>query len=91
MKDSIDSLPDFLKYDILFHETLVQASGNPALVTAFEAISEYHKYSQVFSSSHEDCEELALACHKKILAAIEQNKPKIGRNALTKHFADMKE
>jgi GntR family transcriptional repressor for pyruvate dehydrogenase complex len=91
MEDSLDSLPDFLKHDILFHESLVRASGNPALVTAFEAIAEYHKYSQVFSSSHTNCEDLALACHKKLLSALEKNNPKIGRNALTRHFAGMKE
>ncbi len=77
MEQNIDDLPEYLSYDIKFHEQIVKSSRNSALITAFEAISDYHKYSQVFSSGYEACEKEALRYHKKIFKALkERNKSK---------------
>lgn len=89
MDDAIDDLPEFIKQDMRFHETIVQAGGNPALVTAFEAIWEYHQYSQIFSSSFDECEETAQAHHKKIHRALEKKNSPLAVKALKSHFANM--
>lgn len=89
MDDAIEDLPEFIKHDMRFHETIVQAGGNAALVTAFEAIWEYHQYSQIFSSSSEECEETAQIYHKKMLKALEKKNKSLAVKALTKHFDHM--
>ena len=86
MEKAIDNLPEYIRYDMLFHELVVRASGNPALIAAFEAIWEYHKYSQVFSSSNDECEEAALVYHKKLIAALKNGNKKLAVKALNNHF-----
>ena len=89
MDQAIGDLPDFIKHDMRFHETIVRAGGNAALVTAFEAIWEYHQYSQIFSSSFDECEETAQRYHKKIFCALEKKNPALAIRALNNHFAQM--
>lgn len=86
MENTIDSLPEFLRYDMLFHQAIVAASENPVLVTAFESISEYLKYSQVYTSIHEGEEDKAMDFHKKIYYAIKNKQKKRGLAALEKHL-----
>ena len=89
MMDSLDSLPEFLKYDLAFHQVVVKASGNAALVTAFEAITEYHKYSMVFTSLHEGQEEVAIDYHRRMLYALKKNNKELARRAIVGHLDDM--
>ena len=89
MEQAMENLPDFLKSDIHFHELIVKASGNAALITAFEAIYEYHKYSQIFSSSSIKCEDVALGYHKKILDALKKGNKKKCIRVLKEHFDNM--
>ncbi len=89
MEEKIEQLPEYLSYDIKFHEQIVKSSRNTALITAFEAISEYHKYSQVFSSGYEECEKDALKCHKKILKAISDRDQKRCVRLLKTHLENM--
>lgn len=89
MEEKIEQLPEYLSYDIKFHEQIVKSSRNMALITAFEAISEYHKYSQVFSSGYEECEKDALKCHKKILKAISDRDQKRCVRLLKTHLENM--
>ena len=89
MKKSLNRLPGFLKYDMRFHELIVKASKNSVLITAFDSISEYHKYSQVFSSSYEECEEDALRQHSKILQYLKKGNQKQSIKALREHFDNM--
>ena len=84
-----NDLPEFIKHDTHFHETLVQAGGNAALVTAFEAIWEYHQYSQIFSSSSDACEETAQTYHKKIVQALEKKNKARAIKSLKDHFDHM--
>lgn len=89
MQKNIDNLPEYFRYDIAFHELIVKFSKNPALITAFEAIAEYHKYSQIFSSSSESCEEDAIKFHNLILNAISTGDAKKSVLELKKHFESM--
>jgi len=89
MDEAIDDLPEFIKHDMRFHETIVRAGGNAALVTAFEAIWEYHQYSQIFSSSSDECEETAQVYHKKILRALQRKNKPLALKALKNHFDHM--
>ncbi|MCD6174677.1 MAG: FadR family transcriptional regulator [Planctomycetes bacterium] len=89
MEEKIEQLPEYLSYDIKFHEQIVKSSRNTALITAFEAISEYHKYSQVFSSGYKECEKDALKCHKKILKAISDRDQKRCVRLLKTHLENM--
>ena len=38
MEMNLEDLPEFLKYDMKFHDLIVRAGRNPALTTAFEAM-----------------------------------------------------
>lgn len=89
MQKSLDKLPAFLKYDMRFHESIVKASRNSVLITAFDSISEYHKYSQVFSSSYEECEEDALRDHRIILQYLKRGNQKQSIKSLREHFDNM--
>lgn len=91
MEKQIDDLPAYLSLDMAFHETIVKASKNEVLVTAFEAISEYHKYSHVFSSTYEECEEDSLKFHKKILEALQSRNKNQAVKCLSAHFKNMLE
>ncbi|MEN8128116.1 MAG: FadR/GntR family transcriptional regulator [Planctomycetota bacterium] len=90
MEASLDKLPEFLKYDMRFHESIVKACRNSVLITAFDSISEYHKYSQVYSSYYDNCEQEALKYHKKILGFLQNGKAKSAIRALGEHFDNMK-
>ena len=90
MEKSLENLPEFIKADMAFHELIVTASGNAVLITAFEAIFEYHRYSQVFTSSLDECEGTALEYHKKILSALKQGNKKAAVKVLSEHFDNMR-
>ena len=89
MEQSVDDIPEYLYYDIKFHEHIVKSSLNPVLITAFEAIAEYHKYSQVFSSGYETCEEDSLVYHKKILTALKDGNKKACIRLIKLHLDSM--
>jgi GntR family transcriptional repressor for pyruvate dehydrogenase complex len=91
MEKQMSDLPAYLAVDMVFHEFIVKAGGNQVLVTAFEAISEYHKYSQVFSSTHETCEKDSLDFHKKIARALQKRNKKQAVRYLSEHFNNMLE
>ncbi|NIA07923.1 MAG: FCD domain-containing protein [Actinobacteria bacterium] len=90
MASAIDDLPEFLRLDMQFHRALVRASGNVVLITAFQAIYEYHRFSSVFTSQHEGEEERALDHHGKLLTALEKGNAKAGRRILAKHLDYMR-
>jgi GntR family transcriptional regulator, transcriptional repressor for pyruvate dehydrogenase complex len=89
MEANIDNLPVFLKYDMKFHEAIVRASGNCPLVTAFEAIREYLRYFQVFTSRRAGDEHLALDHHRRILSALRQRNAKAAAQAARRHLDAM--
>jgi len=89
MERAVDNLPEFLRYDMLFHQAIVAASKNLVLVTAFESISEYLKYSQVYTSVHEGEENIALKFHKKMFLAIMNRQSKKGTKVLERHLNEI--
>ncbi len=86
MQAALDNLPDFLRLDQEFHESIVRASGNVVLVIAFEAISEYHKFSQVFSSLYADEEEKAFDFHQQIYSGLREGNKEKAQDALIAHL-----
>ncbi len=86
MELSKENLLDFFKYDMDFHQVIIQASNNMPLITAFVSIAEYHKYSQVFSSVHEDEVDFAVSYHKKMLSALKERDIKNAAKAINKHL-----
>jgi len=86
MELSQDNLIEFLKFDTQFHQLIIHASENRPLVTAFESIAEYHKYSQVFSSLYESETQTATNFHKKMLTALKDRDAKNAAKAITKHL-----
>jgi len=91
MERKLDDLAGFIEQDMLFHELIVNASSNAVLVKAFEAISEYHRYCQIFTSSSEECETKALDYHKKIHAALKDRDSRLAVDLMTKHLEEMKD
>lgn len=86
MEHSKENLLDFFKFDMEFHQVIIHAAGNKPLITAFASIAEYHKYSQVFSSLHEDEVSYAVNYHKKMLAALKSRDIKNAAKAITRHL-----
>ncbi len=86
MEQSKDNLLEFLKLDTEFHQLILHISGNMPLVTAFGAIAEYHKYSQVFSSLYESEIRTAINFHRKMLSALKERDTKNAVKAIVKHL-----
>ena len=91
MEQALEDLPKFLRLDMAFHQALVEESENEVLVMAFEAIFEYHKYSQVFSSLHEGEARKALTFHQKIVSALKAGKISSAVRFLKKHLEEIKQ
>jgi DNA-binding FadR family transcriptional regulator len=85
-EQELDDLPAFLRHDLAFHEAIVRASGNSALLTAFESIREYLRYFQVFTSRGEDDERQAIEQHRQIVTALRRRDPKAAARAVRKHL-----
>ena len=86
MEADIDDLPTFLKYDMAFHEAIIRGSGNCPLITAFEAIREYHRYFQVFTSRYAGDEQAAVNQHRRILRALCHRNAKAAVEAVRRHL-----
>jgi len=86
MAQSKDNLLDFFKFDMEFHQTIILATGNMPLITAFASIAEYHKYTQVFSSIYEAEVDYAISYHKKMLTALKARDTKNAAKAINKHL-----
>ena len=86
MDDLIDNLPEYFLMDMKFHTSIVKASGNIVLATAFEAIFEYHKYSQIFTSENDQCEKLAMKHHWQIYQCLTKRDSQAAVTALTRHL-----
>ncbi len=86
MAEAKDNLPEFLRLDMNFHQMVVQSAGNVALVTAFEAISEYLKYSQVFSTLRQGQEQVAISHHLEMLEALKKKDKKTASKAMVTHL-----
>ena len=89
METDIDNLSVFLKHDMAFHEAIVRASGNCPLIAAFDAIREYLRYFQVFTSRRDGDEGLAIDHHRRILAALRRRDAKAAARAARKHLDAM--
>lgn len=86
MEQSKENLLDFLKFDMEFHQLIIHSCGNTPLVTAFDSIAEYLKYSQVFASLYEEEIDFAINYHKKMLAALKHRDSKNAAKAISKHL-----
>jgi GntR family transcriptional regulator, transcriptional repressor for pyruvate dehydrogenase complex len=86
MEAEIENLPAFLKHDMAFHKTIIWASGNCPLIAAFEAIHEYHRYFQVFTSRRADDERTAVDHHRRILNALRRRNVKAAARAVREHL-----
>ncbi|HOA73104.1 MAG TPA: FCD domain-containing protein [Phycisphaerae bacterium] len=90
MASAVDDLPAFLELDLTFHQSLVRASGNAVLATAFEAIYDYHRFSAVYTSQQEGEEARALRHHERLLAAIEAEDVGTACRVLDRHLDSIK-
>jgi GntR family transcriptional regulator, hexuronate regulon transcriptional repressor len=91
MAASVDDLPEFLRGDMEFHRAIVRAGGNRVLVTAFDAIYEYHRFSAVFTARQDGEEARALDCHTQLLAALKARNKAQARSVLSRHLDRVKD
>ncbi|MEN6407960.1 MAG: FadR/GntR family transcriptional regulator [Thermoguttaceae bacterium] len=89
METETDDLPAFLKDDMAFHETVIRSSDNCPLVTAFEAVREYHRYAHVFTSRRVGDERAAVEQHRRILLALRRRDAKAAVEALRRHLESL--
>lgn len=89
MNAHIGNMPEYLRNDMAFHNQIIKSSRNPALIAAFEAIADYHRYSQIFSGSSDRSEADAIKHHRNVLAALLAGDPKKSVRALQRHFDSM--
>jgi GntR family transcriptional repressor for pyruvate dehydrogenase complex len=90
MEASINYLPDFLQADMDFHYAIIKASKNMALLRAFEAIYEYHRYSQIYTTQRAGDESAAMKFHRKIVESLENRDAQSAKEAVGRHLAYMK-
>lgn len=88
MKDTSENLAHFMSYDMAFHRQLVAASGNRVLLVAFDAISEFHRFSQAYTSYKENEIDSTIEQHERIISAVESGDP-TRSDALVEHFRVM--
>lgn len=86
MAATVDNLPEFLRLDMEFHQMIVRLCGNVVLVRAFEAISEYLKYSQVFSTLKQEQEQAAISHHLEMVEALQKKDKKAASRAMIAHL-----
>jgi len=91
MKKNLKHLPDFLQYDLEFHQMLIEASGNRVLMTAFQAIYEYQKYFMILTSQQQGDELRALEMHQKIYDALDKQDVEECKSLLARHLDQMKQ
>lgn len=83
MKKHIGNLSQYMKYDMEFHRSIIQAGKNKVLLVAFDAIYEFHIYSQIFVM------EGAIEHHRIILDNLKKGNLKLAKKYLIKHLCDM--
>lgn len=89
MTQSGGDLARFMAADMAFHRAMVCACRNKALVAAYDAIREYHRFSQAFTSYHEGECQRTVAQHGRILEALKGGDPAAVAAALRHHLSDM--
>ena len=90
MEEAIeDDLASFLKHDMLFHQAIVNASQNPVLARAFEAIYEYHRFSSVFTSQRQGEERIASDYHTHLVAALRKRDASLCQRIMSEHLDHM--
>lgn len=83
MKKHIGNLAEYMKYDMEFHRSIIQAGKNKVLLVAFDAIYEFHIYSQIFVM------EGAIEHHRIILNNLKKGNIKLAKKYLIQHLCDM--
>ncbi len=83
MKKHSADLSEHMKYDMGFHRTIIQTSKNKVLLVAFDAIQEFHTYSQIFVM------EAAIHHHEGILESMRDGDAKQAQRRLAAHLDDM--
>ena len=91
MKDQANDLEHFLSFDMDFHRRILIAGGNDALLVAFDAIRDFHRFSQVYTSFGDHEIEATIRHHERILLALRSGAR--GKTdpvrSLQNHFRDM--
>ena len=90
MERNIGNRPDFMGFDMEFHELLVRYSSNLILVKAFAGILEYQRYYHIIRcfcpentpSVHRDSND----CHEKIFNALKNRNKKAAIGLLKEHY-----
>ena len=85
----MDDLGEFLGADMEFHRTIVAAGRNKALLAAFDAIREYHRFSQALTSYRQGEARRTIAQHRRILDALRAGNPGRAAASLLAHLDRM--
>jgi GntR family transcriptional repressor for pyruvate dehydrogenase complex len=78
-----NDLSQYMKYDMEFHRAIIQAGKNKVLLVAFDAIHDFHIYSQIFVM------EGATEHHRLILDSLKKRNVKAARKNMKEHLDDM--
>ncbi len=83
MSTYTNDLSQYMKYDMEFHRSIIKAGKNKVLLVAFDAIHDFHIYSQIFVM------EGATEHHRLILDSLKKGNVKAARKNMKEHLDDM--
>ncbi|HSM39770.1 MAG TPA: FCD domain-containing protein, partial [Afifellaceae bacterium] len=84
--DAVSDHQQFLAYDGEFHVAIARISGNPIFVSLCEALFNWLAQFHIDLVSRPGLENLTLAEHREILAAIEKGDPETAAKAMRDHL-----
>lgn len=91
MAENIDNVPEYIVQDIQFHNLLVEFSSNAVLSAAYKAIDPYHRYLHLATTQNDNCEEISLQHHDKILSALKKRSPSAAKRSLKQHLEEVEQ
>lgn len=88
MMDASTTLDEWAKADLVFHEAVLQATGNELLISLFSVIETALGMFFVLSARNASNFKYSLPHHQKVMEAIARKQPEVARNAMQAMIGD---
>jgi len=88
LMDASTTLDEWAKADLVFHEAVLQATGNELLISLFSVIETALGMFFVLSARNASNFKYSLPHHQKVLEAISRKQPEVARKAMQAMIGD---